>query len=390
VSLPADAPAARRTTTRAAVAAPDPTTRRLLTQFALLCLLARVALEIVGMLSVRHRHGSARDQWLTMWSHWDAPHYLRIADIGYTTHDGPLHDHLLVAFFPAFPAAVRIVHVFTQDFLFAGLLVSYAASVGACWFLYRLVRLRADHGTAWRAVILMMAAPTSYVLSAPYTESLFLCAVIASVYFAGSGRFALAGLAGAVASATRVVGFALWPLLAIEVWRRGGTPAERLRNLAWAATSGLGLGAFMVINQIVYGSPTQFVTAQKNNWNQGLAMPWRPIVDGWKQLDETTGDLHFIMQTRLAAFVFTVAVLVAGRRLVPLADQVYAWIAFVFVLSSVWLLSLPRYVLVLYPMFIIGAELTKRRSVFIPVVTGSAALQAWWFWRYAGGYSWAF
>ena len=58
-------------------------------------------------------------------------------------------------------------------------------------------------------------------------------------------------------------------------------------------------------------------------------------------------------------------------------------------LSSVWLLSLPRYVLVLYPLFIVGAQLTARRRVFVPVVGVCVVVQAWWFWRYAGG-RWAF
>jgi hypothetical protein len=361
----------------------------LLARFAVLCLLARVTLQIVGLVAVQHSDGNAGDQWLTMWSHWDAPHYLRIADIGYVDHPAGSPDTLLVGFFPAFPALVRLLHLLTGDYLVAGLLVSYAASVGACWFLYRLVRLRTDHATAWRAVVLMVAAPTAYVLSAPYTEALFLCAVLASAYFARTGRFALAGLAGAVASATRVVGFALWPLLALEVWRHGGRPLERLRNLAWSAVAVVGLGLFVVLNQVVYGSPSQFVTVQKDNWDQGLAWPWTPVVDGWNALDDTEGDLHFIMWTRLAAFALTVALLVAGRRLVPVADQVYAWIAFAFVLSSVWLLSLPRYVLVLYPMFAVGAGLTRRRTVIVPVVAGSVAVQAWWFWRYTAG-DWAF
>lgn len=36
-------------------------------------------------------------------------------------------------------------------------------------------------------------------------------------------------------------GFALWPLLALEGWRHGGRPLDRLRNLAWSAVAGVGL-----------------------------------------------------------------------------------------------------------------------------------------------------
>lgn len=40
-------------------------------------------------------------------------------------------------------------------------------------------------------------------------------------------------------------------------------------------------------------------------------------------------------------------------------------------------------------MFAVGAGLTRRRTVFVPVLSGSAVVQAWWFWRYTAG-DWAF
>jgi hypothetical protein len=58
-------------------------------------------------------------------------------------------------------------------------------------------------------------------------------------------------------------------------------------------------------------------------------------------------------------------------------------------LSASWLLSLPRYLLVLYPLFIVGAKLAKSPRVLYPVVTGGVAIQVWLFWRYAVG-EWTF
>ncbi len=369
----------------------QPSDRQLLVQLALCCLAARIVLQIVGMLSVRSHGGNARDQFVDLWSRWDASSYLRVADVGYRPEGTPGEDHFFVGFFPGFPLAIRLLHYVTGDYLVAGLLVSYVASVGACWFLHKLVRLNHDHAAAWRAVILLLAFPTAYFLSAPYAEALFLCAVLAAVYAARTSRWPAAGLAGAVAGGTRVVGFALWPLLALEAFRRATGVTARVRNLAWCALAGAGLGAFLIVNQVVYGTPFQFVEVQKQHWNQGLAWPWRPVEDAWRALGSGSvdGDLHFIMWTRLATVAVVLPLLILGVRRLPTGDVAYAWIAFLFVMSSVWLLSLPRYVLVLYPLFVLGAQLTARRRVFVPVVAGCAGLQAWWFWRYAGAV-WAF
>lgn len=182
-------------------------------------------------------------------------------------------------------------------------------------------------------MILLLAAPTAYFLSAPYPEALVLCAVLAAVHAARTGRWARAGIAGA----SRVVGFALCPLL--------------------------------VLNQVGYGTPLQFVHVQKDRWNQGLAWPWVPIRDALNALDDgVDGDLRFIMWTRLATIAVRAPLLFSAWRRLPKADLAYAWVAFLLVMSSVWLLSLPRSVLVLYPLFIVGAQLTERRRVFVPVV----------------------
>jgi hypothetical protein len=61
----------------------------------------------------------------------------------------------------------------------------------------------------------------------------------------------------------------------------------------------------------------------------------------------------------------------------------YGWSGFLLMMSAAWLVSLPRYLLVLYPLFIVGARLARSSRVFIPIVVVSAALQGWLMWRYS-------
>jgi hypothetical protein len=68
-----------------------------------------------------------------------------------------------------------------------------------------------------------------------------------------------------------------------------------------------------------------------------------------------------------------------------LADVLYGWTGFLLMVSASWLISLPRYLLVLYPLFVIGARFTRSRRVFVPVVLAGAALQGWLMWLYTAG-----
>jgi hypothetical protein len=52
-------------------------------------------------------------------------------------------------------------------------------------------------------------------------------------------------------------------------------------------------------------------------------------------------------------------------------------------ISAAWLISLPRYLLVLYPLFVVGARFGRSPRVFIRVVVAGVALQGWLMWRYS-------
>ncbi len=362
----------------------DPSPRSVFWRIVALVAAVRVILEGIGLASLRaHGHGWGRA--LEMWSAWDAPHYLRLAEVGYRPHTVPSGDDpLFIVFFPFFPLAVRIASVVFRNLILSGLVVSFLASIGSGWFLYKLVRIDAPHDEAWRAVLLLFAFPTAYFLAAPYTEALFLFAVLACMYAARTDRWARSGFAGALATGTRVAGIALIPALVVEA--RG-----RIRRMPWIALTALGLLVYLAINQIVHGDPLWFLRVQREHWYQHAVPPWEPIVDSVRALFTKSphGDTRFIHTGRLIGFVFGVVVLVPATRRLRAADAVYAWSGFVLVLSASWLLSLPRYLIALYPIFTFGARQSRRRTVLLPLLAIGTAVQGWLFWRYSVG-AWTF
>lgn len=371
----------------------EPSPRTVLWRIALLALGIRAALQMLGMISVAAHNQDAWARGIDLWNHWDAPHYLRIAEVGYRAEPVPGQnpdDPLFIVFFPFFPLAVRIVALVFRDLVLSGLVVSFVAGTFGAWLLYRLVRIDGDHNEAWRAVLLLFAFPTAYYLSAPYTEALFLLAVVGSVYAARTARWGRSGVFGALATGTRVAGVALAPALVAEAFGATGRVGAKLRRLGWLSLAAGGLVVYLAVNQVVHGDAFWFLGVQRTHWFQHAVAPWTPIQHALRGLVEGASGAHtFIFRARLAGFVFALPLLVLAVVRLRAADWLYGWAGLVLVLSTSWLISLPRYLLGLYPLFMVLAGLTRSRRVLWPVLAVGSAAQVWFFWRYAVG-RWTF
>ncbi|MFS6827037.1 mannosyltransferase family protein [Cyanobium sp. ATX-6F1] len=100
-------------------------------------------------------------------SSWDGAHYLRIALEGYADNN--------LAFFPAFPAAVRLVSdLLPLPPLVVALLLSNGAFLVALALLHRLSERWLGAEAARATVLLTCLNPLSIFFSLPYTESFFL------------------------------------------------------------------------------------------------------------------------------------------------------------------------------------------------------------------------
>ena len=122
---------------------------------------------------------------INMFYHWDAPHYVSIAENGYVNTGDPAN---FIVFFPLYPALIRL---FTVDFNYASLsalIISNVSSLVAFAYLYKLAKLEFNESVALKAVLFLSVFPTAYFLSAPYTEGLFFALAIACIYYARRGN----------------------------------------------------------------------------------------------------------------------------------------------------------------------------------------------------------
>jgi hypothetical protein len=202
-----------------------------------------------------------------VWAKFDAGWYLNIARGGYAFES--LDRQANVAFFPAYPLAMRwLGWVLGGNPLLAGLLVTLASTAGAIVLLGQWCTERiGERATRWVMVALLVYPYAWFLYGAVYADALFLVAAIGAFTLMERGHPVLAGLAGAVATATRPVGMAVVVGLVVLVWvRRGGW-----RGLRWGDAGVLlslgGLVAWMGFLAARFGDPLLFSRIQAA-WGQ--------------------------------------------------------------------------------------------------------------------------
>ena len=299
----------------------------------------------------------------TVWERFDGLWFLRIAVEGYGATDGS------AAFFPLYPLAIRAVSFVIGGHSFAAsLIVSNAAFLGALIVLYFLTAAELSEEGARRTVLYMSLFPTSFFFFAPYSESLFLLCAVTSLWAARRRRWALAGVAGALAALTRNVGLILAPALAVEaVHQRIERKGSAVPGLAASVFVGLGTLSYMAYWSAKAGDWLAPVN-QQANWERVFSWPWATLTQGtrfaFRYIGNTNGGYWLI------DWLIVVPMLAAGvyglSRLRP-SYGVYMWGG---LLAPLWfifegrpLMSMPRFVLPLFPLFWAIADATLRKRV---------------------------
>jgi len=322
---------------------------------------------------------------------WDSAWYLQIAHSGYSTKPAS-------AFFPMYPLLIRVASLAFGSALLAGTMISVAAMGAALYLLYLLARLDLSDEQARTTVMLVAFFPTSFFLSAVYTEALFLMLSIGAIYAARTSRWAWAGALGGLAAATRSGGVLI--LLAL-VWLylygpRTDGKTEAGRRWLWLALVPAGLLAYMGYLALAHHAPLAPFQAEAV-WGRQFAGPLGGLI---KALEAAPLDLRLGVTGKsvvvgaadpiswtthnlvdLTFVAFAAAGLALAWRRVPSAYLVYALALLVQALSYPTarepLVSFPRYVLAMFPLFMgWGAWLGERPRLSRRVISGSALLLA--------------
>ena len=314
--------------------------------------------------------GPLVDRPLAVLTAWDGRWYRMVASRGYLAIPRHQSD---TAFFPLYPALLRVGHATGLSLNAAGLILANGFLLVALIALYELARCWVDQTTARRAAVYAALFPVGYVFSMVYPEALVLAAIAIAGVLASRGRWGGAAVAAALAALTRPEALLLvLPLafLAVRQW-----PALDVRGRWRAATAVLAAPAAIagvcLYDWRTFGDAVAFSTAQRA-WGRSFefAGPVRAV----REVANSFGHSN-VWLVRDAAFCLVyVGLLIVAARVVP-AGWIVA--AALMVLLPIWsgsFTSDARFGLVAPPVYVGLARLGRPRAVDISIRVVSVAL----------------
>jgi hypothetical protein len=303
---------------------------------------------------------------------WDAVWYMRIADgwYQYSPLANPTEGQS-VAFFPLYPFLVRLANTLmggsAATLPVSALLVASVSALVGISVLYRLVEHEFGASLASRTVWYFLIFPVSFYLTAAYAEPTFLAATVIAIYAARTGRWWLAGVAGAAAALCRPYGVLIMLPLAFEYfWQARHDPRGAVRlpalGLAFPAVALLGWMAYL---NSLSGDPLVFVKVQSAWDGQQVSGPLGTLISNYTR----TRDQQLNGKFDLRSLQFAIAVLgvvgsIIAWRTLPATYALYATVFCLVVLSSGSLLSIWRHVYLIFPLFMVAARAGAVSALF--------------------------
>jgi len=320
------------------------------------------------------------------WLAFDSTWYVDIAGNGYYYNHGQQSS---VAFFPAYPLAMRALTPATRSEALAGILLTLASGAAVAALFWIWLRSRLAPRAAWIALALLLLYPYAWFLyGSAYADAFFLALVLAAFVLADRQRWLLVGIVGGIASAARPVAPAVAIGLACVALDRTGVlswepppdggrrrfTVDRARfgaPMLWVGLSVSGLVVWCAYLWSRFGDPLAFLTVQEA---PGWAQPAGPSTWFKQTFFDLIGGGHLFVLRLVPQALVTIAFL----ALVPAVAKRFGWGYGAYVLVVIGIPALGtgdfqgmgRYALAAFPVFaLVGAWLAERaRSWMAPAL----------------------
>jgi hypothetical protein len=327
----------------------------------------------------------SRDVLVNLPARYDAGWYGRIATSGYDWN-ASFERESTIAFFPAMPLLMRLAGsaLGARDqerpratrlsrMLWSGVAVSLTAFFFALYFLVRLGTRLGGQEVGANAALLLACYPFAFAFSAPYTESLFLLASVASVYHFQRSDWTLSGAWGLVAGLTRPNGFFLTVPLALvaaqQAWRRRAAGDPR-----WARASAPSLASALmpVAGMMIFTVYLLSLTGVWFAWSRSHGAWGRtfqgiePLAAAWQQIGEQGLVNLAVVQPfntlNALGLVFALVMIPRVYRTMGVPWAAYVLLTVVPALLAGGVLSMGRLTSTLFPVFLALAATGSPRA----------------------------
>ena len=287
-------------------------------------------------------------------SNWDGQHYLGIAKGGYD-------QKYQYAFFPLYPLLIRFLEFFLRDYFLAAMLLNLVCVFLGLYIFYDLIERKFNKKDAKNALINMLVFPASFFFLSVYSEGLFFLLIVLTFYFLEKKKFLGASLAASLSTLVRLSGLALILTLFIYLIRNKKIAFRKILILI------LPLGLLFYFGYLFAqtGDPLYFLVAEEH-WQRSLAFP------GWA-LPQTISDvINFtfseekIMELLTIPFtVFGLGLVIRAFRFLPEEYRNYSLFSILIPLLTPTLMSMPRFLLPIFPIFVVLALIKNPGIIFI-------------------------
>jgi Gpi18-like mannosyltransferase len=299
-------------------------------------------------------------------TNWDSNWYVDISQNGY--HLESNGRHATAAFFPLYPLLMRAfaplvggVHVLS------GWLLNIFFLAGVVAALYRLVKEFHPSLEPTAPIFYLLIFPAAFFLNAVYAECLFLLLSLLTFYYALKNRFTLAGVFGLLASLTRITGVLLLVPIAWEYFKRHPIKKRPDPSVLKPLLIPLGTVLFFLYHYYKFGDFLLFFKVE-SAWGRAFQFNANHFL-----LLNHPSVVNLILDSLYALFTLIMIYIAFKRGWVAYGLYMLSTVAVA--LSTGTLMSIGRFVLVLFPIYIVLASIKGRNFERI-YVTASVLLFA--------------
>lgn len=322
-------------------------------------LASRVAVLLLTLAGARQLAGERGwDGLVDRWDSWDVGLFRKVAESGYQGYPDAYPDRGVEAFFPGFPAVLRVVHLVVPSWTAAGLLVSLVAGGVASVALARLAELDGIPGP--RAVLVLVLSPYAVFLTAGYSEALFLALALPGWLCARRGDWRAAGLLVALATTVRISGVFLALGLCVQYYVEHRSVRA---DAAWLLAPFAALAAYFGYLWAITGDPLRWQHVQQDYWGRSFTAPWealRATVAAARDPAQGT-EYQWSFAAEVVAVAVGVALTVVLVRRARWGEATYVGLSVLALATSSFYLSVARATLLWFPLWLIVAAAGDRR-----------------------------
>ncbi len=302
--------------------------------------------------------------WVLPLATWDAQHYISLAEKGYAA------DGLSNNFFPLYPWLIKILHlIFRSHYLLAGLVLSNFLSFLMLGIFYLFVKKLFDPEIAFLSSLFMLAFPTGFYLNLVYTESLFLTLVLIFFYSLYEEKIFLAFLAAFLLPLVKAQGIlVLLPLLIFLVFQK----AEKQSTKRWFLIVAFLAGFITYLSFMKYKTGAFFSGfTMQNEYVSSNSISNIFNLKDWflRNFIHITYTLHDFTTSIIDRLFFVGFVFLLWFIYMKLDKTLFYYALVMGVVPALMgsFMSYSRYLLIVFPLFIVLALLLRQKSYFVIV-----------------------